>query len=284
MNLFRYISQLKENTYNMNKKSPLTIPTIDVVKIIEQSYFDNIKRRFLSLDYIYYGHGTSEEGTAEILDIDLKIDEVKTMYEDPDEDSCSYGEYIFYSYNFYSDYFIPGIEKGKSTYLSNFKKEIQERINHKDVILVDLFSHKKSEINNLLLKNINKEIKSDLQIFIEEKWNSILDEMNLLEEKHFPSPKLSLSLSKSECLLLFYSLYQKGVFSKDTNRADLGRFLDRNITYKKGDKNLVVSHANDDLGDLLPSIKTGVVRQPISNTSLNRLEKIEDRLFDFLKK
>lgn len=268
----------------MSQKPPLIIPIIDVVKIIGRSYFDAIKSEFLSLDYIYFNYGTDKKGNEKIPNPDLKLNEIQTMEEKYDEEGDPCGEYIFHSYNFYSDYFIPGIEKGKSVYLLNFKKEIKERINYKDRILTDLFLYRKNEINTLLLENINKETKSGLQIFIEEKWNSILDEMNLLEEKHFPSPKLSLSLSKSESLLLFYSLFQKGVFSKDTTRADLGRFIDRNITYKKSSKNLVIKHANEDLSELLPSIKTGIVRQKISDTSLNRLEKIEDGLFDFLKK
>lgn len=268
----------------MSHKPSLIIPEIDVVKIIERSYFDSIKRNFLSLDHIYFNYGTDEDGKEKIPNPDLELNEIEIMSERYDEQGEPCGDYIFHSYNFYLDYFNLGIEKGKSTYLLNLKKEIKERINHKDVILVDLFSYKKNEINSVLLKNINKDLKSNLQIYLEKIWNSVLDEINLLEEKHFPSLKLNLSLSKSESLLLFYSLFKKGVFSKDTTRLDLGRFIDRSITYKKGDEYLIIKNANDDLGDLLPSIKTGIVRQPISNESRQRLDNIEDGLFSFLDK
>jgi hypothetical protein len=266
----------------MNEKQSLIIPKIDIVKIIEKEYFFEIKRSFLSLDHIFYDYGTDEDGKEKMPNPDLELNEIEIMSERYDEQGEPCGDYIFHSYNFYLDYFNPGIEKGKSAYLLNLKKDIKERINHKDVILADLFSYKKSEIRNLLLKNINKDPKSDIQIFIEKEWNNILDEMNLLEEKYFPSLKLNLSLSKSESLLLFYSLYKKGVFSKDTTRADLGRFVERSITYEKGNKNHIIKNANDDLGDLLPAIKTSIVRQPISNVSRQRLDDIEEDLFSFL--
>jgi len=206
------------------------IPIIDVVKINEQSYFDTIKNNFLSLDHIYENNLMYENGVENKPNTNLKLNQINVMYRIYEDDGEFYGDYIYQCYNFYSDYFIAGIEKGKSVYLLNFKKEIKERINYKDVILADLFLYRKTEIKNLLIINLNKETKSDLMIFMEEKWNNILDEINILEEKHFPSPKLNLSLGKSESLLLFYSLFQKGVFSKDTTRADLGRFIDRNIT------------------------------------------------------
>ncbi|MBF2709321.1 hypothetical protein [Flavobacterium soyangense] len=266
----------------MSQKPSLIIPEIDVVKIIERSYFESIKRKFLSLDHIYFDYGTYEDGKEMISNPDLELYQIEIMSERYDEQGDPCGDYIFHSYNFYLDYFNPGIEKGKSTYLLNLKKEIKERINHKDVMLVDLFSYKKVEINSVLVKNINKDLKSDLQIYLEKIWNSILDEINLLEEKYFPSLKLNLSLSKSESLLLFHSLYLKGVFSKDTTRLDLGRFIDRNITYKKGDNYINIKNANDDLTELLPAIKTSVVRQPISNVSRQRLDDIEEGLFSFL--
>lgn len=267
----------------MSQKPSLTIPEIDVVKIIDRSYFDSIKRNFLSLDQSYYDYGTDEDGKEKIPNPDLELNKIETRDEVYDKDGDFCGDYIFHSYNFYLDYFNPGIEKGKSTYLLNLKKEIKERINHKDVILVDLFSYKKNEINSVLLKNINKDLKSNLQIYLEKIWNSVLDEINLLEEKHFPSLKLSLSLNKSESLLLFYALYKKGVFSKNTTRSDLGKFMDRIITYNDGKKDIEIEYANDSLAELLPSIKTSKPRQKLSNVSKDKLEKIEDGLFDFLK-
>lgn len=278
------------------EKLSLKIPKIDVTKIINERYFIQVKKDFNSYDSCFENQSTYEEF---ISDPNPNLKDTITIrhytYEHSDEfeegtSVISSGEIINKEYlkdiecDFYTDFLIPGIEKGKRTYLIVLKKEIKERINHKDTILTDLFSYKKNEIKSVLLQNTTNDKKNKIEDFINSTCNNILDEINLIEEKYFPSPKLNLSLNKSECLLLFYALYEKGVLTNDITRADLGRFIDRNITYKKDNKNHDIKYANDSLSELLPSKKTKTPRQSISLTSLERLQKIEESLFDFLKK
>jgi hypothetical protein len=77
---------------------------------------------------------------------------MKFMYEEYDEDGDSFEEYIFHSHDFYSDYFIPGIEKEKSVYLLNLRKKLKKQITKIEYYKQTYFYTRRTKSHILLLK------------------------------------------------------------------------------------------------------------------------------------
>ena len=286
----------------MNERQSLIIPKINLVKIIDKEYFNRVKRDFLSNDSIFENQELYEDFinnpksnlTGDTITIRKYEYEVSEEVEGVDKNGvsgisggdviCKVGmeEIVF---DFFEDYLIPGIEKGKKAYLLDLKKSLVNADKFKEHILIGFFSEKKIEIRTVLDKTTKVEEfkKKDFNTHLENCLNSILDKINSLEKIHLPSQKINLSLNKSEALLLFYALYEKGIFTKTTSKADLGRFVDKNVTYSKQNKDIDIKKTYDSTFDLINSKNKDVKGQKISLKVIQRLENIEDGLFDFLK-
>ncbi len=286
----------------MSQKPPFVIPTIDVVKLLNKEYFYDLKRKFLSLDFVFEDQELFEDfmHNPESNLIEDKVTIRDYEYEGSEEvegvdkngvsgisggkgTRSGYKEVVF---DFYTDYIIPGLDKGKKTYLLGIKKSLVNADKFKEHILIGFFSEKKIEIRTALEKitEIKEFKKRGLSTHLENCLNSILDKIYSLEKIHLPSQKINLSLNKAEALLLFHALYEKDIFTKTTSKTELGRFIDLHVTYRKLNKDNNIKKAYDSTFGLIPSKKEGVKGQPISNELRQRLDKIEEGLFDFLDK
>jgi len=289
----------------MNEKRSLVIPKIDLVKIIDKKYFYSLKRDFLSNDSVFENQELYDDfmrdpkpnlkpDTITIHKYDYEVSEEVEGVDENGVFGISGGDVISkelkenedIEYNFFTDYLILGIEKGRKSYLIDINKSLVNADKFKEHILIGFFTEKKIEIRTALDKTtkVKEFIKKDFNINLISCLNSILDKINSLEKIHLPSKKINLSLNKAEALLLFHALYEKDVFTEATNKADLGRFIDQHVTYRKLNIDKVVKKAYDSTFGLISPKKEGVKGQPISLELLQRLEKIEDGLFDFLKK
>lgn len=284
----------------MSQKPPFVIPTVDVVKLLNKEYFYDLKRRFLSLDFVFEDQELFEDFMCDpepnLIEDKITIREYE--YEVSDEvegvdkngvSGISGGEAINtefkeVSYDFYTDYIIPGLDKGKKTYLLGLKKSLVNADKFKEHILIGFFAEKKIEIRTALEKitEIQEFEKRGFSTNLENCLNSILDKICSLEKINLPSQKINLSLNKTEALLLFHALYQKDIFTKTTSKTELGRFIDLHVTYSKNDKDIQIKNSYNKTFDIIPK-KKGVKGQPISEVLRKRLDKIEDGLFSFLK-
>jgi hypothetical protein len=282
----------------MSQKPFLIIPEIDVIKIIDEKYFNDFKRKFLSNDFMYEDQQlnkhfmdnpnlnadniTAQEFIYEYSEVIKVIDYYGDGINREVEDETYTGKR---EYNFYIDYLIPGIEKGRKAYLLEIKKSLVNADKFKEHILIGFFSEKKREIRTAIDKitKIKEFKKKDFDTYLKNCLNSILDKINSLEKIYLPSLKINLSLNKAEALLLFHALYEKDVFTKTTSKTELGRFMNLHVTYRKLNKDIDIKKAYDSTFGLISSKKEGVKGQAISLELLQRLEKIEDGLFDFLK-
>lgn len=285
----------------MSEKPPLVIPTIDVVKLLNKEYFYDLNRKFRSLDLVYEDQELFEKlmGNPAPNLIEDKVTRLEYDYEDSDEVEGVDKNGVFgisavegtinvskeNSYDFYTDYLIPAIDKAKKAYLSGLKKSLVNADKFKEHILIGFFSEKKLEIRTALekVKEIKEFEKMGFSTNLENCLNSILDKICSLEKIKLPSQKINLSLNKTEALLLFHALYQKDIFTKTTSKTDLGRFIDLHVTYSKQGKDIQIKKSYNNTFDLIPSKNNGVKGQSISEVSRQRLEKIENGLFSFLK-
>ncbi|MDQ8011391.1 MAG: hypothetical protein REI96_02995 [Flavobacterium nitrogenifigens] len=284
----------------MTKIQSANIPKIDFIQIINKEYFYTLKKEFISLSLL-----ENQELYQDFMsnpNPNLKSDKItifKSTYEvsEEHEEVDKYGtsglsgndiintEVEEIECDFYLDFLIPGIEKGKKAYLIDLKKSLVNADKFKDHILIGFFSEKKLEIRTVLneAKETNEFRKNNFSIILESCLNSILNKINTLEKIYLPSEKINLSLNKAEALLLFHALYEKEVFTKSTTKSDLGRFIDRHVTYFNLDKDIQIKRAYDSTLNLNPLKKEGANGQRISFKSIQRLQKIEEGLFDFLE-
>jgi hypothetical protein len=139
----------------MSQKPPFVVPTIDVVKLLNKEYFDYLKSKFLSLDFIFENQELFEAFMCDPKPnlIEDKITIRKYEYEISEEvegvdkngvSGISGGDTITtefkeVSYDFYTDYIIPGLEKGKKTYLLALKKSLVNADKFKEHILIGFF-------------------------------------------------------------------------------------------------------------------------------------------------
>ena len=285
----------------MSQKPPFVVPTIDVVKLLNKEYFDDLKRKFLSLDYVFENQELFEafmcdpkpnliEDKITIREYEYEISEEVEGVDKNGVSGISGGDTITtefkeVSYDFYKDYIIPGLEKGKKTYLLGLKKSLVNADKFKEHILIGFFAEKKIETRTALEKitEIPEFEKRGFNTHLENCLNSILDKICSLEKINLPSQKINLSLNKTEALLLFHALYQKDIFTKKTSKTELGRFVDLHVTYNKQGEDIQIKQSYSKTFCAINSKKNGVKGQPISQVSRQRLEKIEDGLFSFLK-
>lgn len=286
----------------MNERQSFIIPKINLVKIIDKEYFYRVKRDFLSNDSVFENQELYEDFinnpksnlTGDTITIRKYEYDVSEEVEGVDKNGVSFisgGDVINKElmeeivFDFYEHYLIPGIEKGKKAYLLDLKKSLVNADKFKEHILIGFFSEKKIEIRTVLDKTTKMKDfkKKDFNTHLENCLNRILDKINSLEKIYLPPQKINLSLNKTEALLLFHALYEKDIFTKTTSKPDLSRFIDLHVTYRKQNKDINIKKAYDSTFDVIPSKKVGVKGQQISLKIIERLEKIEDGLFDFLK-
>jgi len=201
----------------MNQKPSLTVPKIDLIKIVNKEYFYEIKRKFISNEHRFENQqGYEHFMTTPQSNLNLKPDNITIhKYEDEVSEEAEgvdkngvFGisggdvlsrEYIAdIDYNFFSDYLIPGIEKGKKSYLLDLKKSLINADKFKDHILLEFFSKKKLELRATLheaSKNATFKRKA-FNIELEKKLYETLSEIYSYEQIYFPIYKIHLNLDK----------------------------------------------------------------------------------------
>lgn len=282
----------------MNEKKSPVIPKIDLIKITDEEYFYALKKRFHS--YAYIENQQLYEGFLNDPKPNLKADkitvrkyeyEVSEEVEGVDENGVygiSGGDVIDKKYkedielDFFIDYLIPGIEKGKKAYLLDLNKSLINADKFKDHILLVLFSTKKIEIRTVIDKatKIEEFKKNDFNAKLEENLYEILCEINSNEQIYFPIDKIHLNLSKVQVLFLFHALSKKGII-KGLSDVELYTLVEKYFTYGK-DK-LPISKAYEDAGKYDFSTNQNNNLKKIGKNTFEELKTEFKTLFDFLK-
>ena len=184
----------------MNERQSLIIPKINLVKIIDKEYFNRVKRDFLSNDSIFENQELYEDfinnpkpnltgDTITIVKYEYEVSEEVEGVDKNGVSGISGGDVIGkvgmeeIVFDFFEDYLIPGIEKGKKAYLFDLKKSLVNADKFKEHILIAFFSEKKIEIRTVLDKTTKIKYfeKIDFKSHLENCLNRILDKINSLE-------------------------------------------------------------------------------------------------------
>jgi len=301
MDSFRYIRQSYETNLTMNENPSLVIPKIDIFKIIDKKYFYSLKRDFLSNDSVFENQELYDDFMRDPKS-NLKPDtitihkydyEVSEEVEGVDKNGVFgiSGGYVIskerkevddIEYNFFINYLIPGIEKGKKAYLLELNKSLINAEKFKEHILLDFFSEKKLEIRTVIVKatKIKELKKSDFNIELEKNLYEILCEINSSEQIYFPIEKIHLNLNKVQVLFLFHALSKKGII-KGLSDVELYTLVEKHFTYGK-DK-LPISKAYEDAGKYDFSANQINNKKKIGKNTFEELKTEFKTLFDFLK-
>jgi hypothetical protein len=282
----------------MSQKPPFVIPTIDVVKLLNKEYFYDLKRKFLSLDFVFEDQELFEDfmHNPESNLIEDKVTIRDYEYEGSEEvegvdkngvsgisdgkgTRSGYKEVVF---DFYTDYIIPGLDKGKKTYLLGIKKSLVNADKFKEHILIGFFSEKKIEIRTALEKitEIQEFEKRGFNTELENNLYQILSQINSCEQMYFPIDKIHLDLDKVQVLFLFHALTTSGII-KGLSSAKLYMLVEKYFTY--GKNSLPISAAYKAIADYFPSEKQSKARKKISKKTFDDLDTKFNTLFDFLK-
>jgi hypothetical protein len=283
----------------MNEKSSLVIPTIVLVKIIDKKYFYSVKRDFLSKDSVFenlelyedFMNNPKPNLKSDTITIRKYEYEISEEVEGVDENGIygiSGGDVIDKKHkedielDFFIDYLIPGIEKGKKAYLLDLNKSLINADKFKDHILLDFFSTKKIEIRTVIDKatKIEEFKKNDFNAKLEENLYEILCEINSYDQIYFPIDKIHLNLRKVQVLFLFHALSKKGII-KGLSDVKLYMLVEKYFTY--GKDNLPISDAYKDVGKYDFSTNQNNNLKKIGKNTFEELKTEFKTLFDFLK-
>lgn len=282
----------------MSQKPHFVIPTVDVVKLPDKEYFYDLKRKFFSLDFVFEDQELFEdfmcnpelnliEDEITIREYDYEVSEEvegvdKNGVSGISSDEVLSKEFSEVSYDFYTDYIIPGLEKGKKAYLLGLKKSLVNADKFKEHILIGFFAEKKIEIRTALEKitEIHEFEKRGFNTELENNLYQILSQINSCEQMYFPIDKIHLDLDKVQVLFLFQALTTNGII-KGLSSAKLYMLVEKYFTY--GKDSLPISAAYKAIADYFPSEKQSKARKKISKKTFDDLDTKFNTLFDFLK-
>ena len=270
----------------MSQKPPFVVPTIDVVKLLNKEYFDDLKRKFLSLDYVFENQELFEafmcdpkpnliEDKITIREYEYEISEEVEGVDKNGVSGISGGgvlskEFSEVSYDFYTDYLL------------GLKKSLVNADKFKEHILIGFFAEKKIEIRTALEKitEIQEFEKRGFNTELENNLYQILSQINSCEQMYFPIDKIHLDLDKVQVLFLFHALTTSGII-KGLSSAKLYMLVEKYFTY--GKESLPISAAYKAIADYFPSEKQSKARKKISKKTFDDLDTKFNTLFDFLK-
>jgi len=281
----------------MNENPSIVIPKIDVIKIIDEEYFYALKKDFHSYIYIENPQLFEDfmdnpkpnltEDTINLHKYEYVVSEEVEAVDKNGVSGIDSGDVISIErmkdkeLDFFTDYLIPGIEKGKKAYLLGLKKSMINADKFKTEILLDFLSKKKLEIQTVINKASKIEAfkKHAFNTELEKILYEILCEINSYDQIYFPAEKIHLNLSKVQVLFLFHALTTRNII-KGLSSAELYMLVEKNFTY--GKDNLPISEAYKSMAEYLPSEKQSKARKTIGKKTFNELEIKFNTLFDFL--